>query len=438
MNTKIAYFLLFHLAITIFCAPVSIPSEYVSDSYFVELMDKSIKTRNSKYASPSGSGNDCSSSNPCSIRTAFKQLTAGTTLYLHDGKYNVKDGLILDKSGTSSEYIVITSINKGQAILTSSRTTGNVRLITVAGSYIVIENLTFKSVKANNVQGIIFWGNGQNHVIIRNNGFRYLETTVENNGRYGVNAISLRGEKSNSIRQVMIYGNQVRNNKLGFYEAISVAGNCEEIYVIKNHLKDNTNIGIDFYGNGKVCKDENLDQARKCVAIKNTVERSKSPNAAAAGIYVDGGKDIYIAQNKVIESQYGIEIGSEKKNDRHPVQNIMVKKNVLKNNEKAGIVVGGFNIEESGWVKTVSLSSNTIKGARDGIKISKAENIGVKGNSISGVSSCFINIEFNESYSKKLAFKNNKFSGSGYFRLFGGSLISSNDFLKRYPNNEKN
>jgi parallel beta-helix repeat protein len=46
----------------------------------------------------------------------------------------------------------------------------------------------------------------------------------------------------------------------------------------------------------------------------NKIEKSLSPYDDCAGLYVDGGKNIYLGENIISESQYGIEIGNEKKN----------------------------------------------------------------------------------------------------------------------------
>lgn len=52
----------------------------------------------------------------------------------------------------------------------------------------------------------------------------------------------------------MIYKNTLTNNLLGYSEAISIMGNCENIYVLNNTLNNNTNIGIDFNGNNDNCQ----------------------------------------------------------------------------------------------------------------------------------------------------------------------------------------
>ena len=72
----------------------------------------------------------------------------------------------------------------------------------------------------------------------------------------------------------------------------------------------------------------------------NYVEKSVSPYASCAGLYIDGSRDIYIAENTIVNSQYGIEIGSEEKNDDYPVTDIVVKNNILKNNTETAFRIG--------------------------------------------------------------------------------------------------
>ena len=414
---------------------IDIPSDYVSDSSFISMMFKNPKAINTLYASPSGSGSKCSESSPCSLQTALDNLEKGTTLYLKGGTYNVKSGVSIEESGSSNSYILISSAPDEKAIITSS-STDSVGLFEIYGSYIIIENLTFQKVEAKNVQGIVFYGGGQHHVIIRNNVFDSLKTTKVD-PEYGANGILLMGEEEEGIKQVIIYGNTLTNNVLGYSEALSVAGNCEEIYVINNNLKSNTNIGIDFYGNAKYCKKPELDQPRKSVAMYNNVEKSVSPYADCAGLYIDGARDIYVAENTISNSQYGIEIGSEEKNDKYPVKNIIVKNNELNDNTITGLRIGGFDEEDTGVVKDCEIVENIISGSHTAVIISKAQNIVFDGNKFLDNDKYFIDMEFSSSYTKNIEIENNVFSGSGKFRLYGSSKLSLDEFLEKYPSNAK-
>ena len=412
---------------------IKIPSKYIKDSTFVSMIAKAPTSVKTLYASPSGSGSTCSSSSPCSLSTGISKLQKGYTLYLKKGTYDIGNGLWVSCAGTADLYILISSAPGEKAIITSSKK-DKVSCFKISGSYIIIENLTFQNIKASTAQGIVFYGGGQHHVIIRNNVFNYLQTT-ETKG--SANTVVLLGENDVGIKQVIIYKNTVTNSALGYSEALSVAGNCQEVYVLDNTLKNNTNIGIDFYGNAGYCKTPDLDQPRISVAMYNYIEKSISPYASCAGLYVDGARDIYLAENTITKSQYGIEIGSEERNDEHPVTNIIVKKNTIKDNTITGIRIGGYAEVETGYVQVTDILENTISGSSTAIIISKAKDIDIIGNKITDANKYFINIEFTSSYARRITIENNVLSGSGKFVLYGTTKLSIDDFIAKYPTNTK-
>ena len=286
-----------------------IPQKYISDSNFIAMTLKTQNPVSKLYASPKGHGSSCSSTSPCSLSTAVEKLKPGYTLYLKGGEYNVREGISIEKSGSPGKYIVITSVKGETPIITSSSKNEEIPLFTIESkvSYIIVENLSFKNVKADHVFGIAFYGGGQNHIIIRNNVFTSLKST-RTEETLDTSAIILLGE-STVIKNIMIYHNKITNNALSHGEAVSIMGNCENIYVLNNTLTNNDNIGIDFNGNTGDCKlGGSYDQPRKSVAMFNRVEKSISTYDECAGIYVDGAKEIYIYQNTVLNSQYGIEV----------------------------------------------------------------------------------------------------------------------------------
>ena len=412
---------------------LGIPDEYVSDSNFVSMITKQPVSVKKIYASPTGSGNTCSEASPCSIQTAVNNLQKGYTLYLKGGLYKLQSAIEIDVTGTPDLYVHITSAPNEKAVI-SSTNTKEIGLFEITGSYIIIENLTFSDVTAKNVQGIVFYGGGQNHIIIRNNVFDSLKTT-DIDGDYGANGILLMGENEKGIKQIAIYKNTLTNNVLGYSEAVSVAGNCEEVYVLENILDSNTNIGIDFYGNAGYCKKQELDQPRKSVAINNKVKKSISPYADCSGIYIDGARDIYVYQNTIEESQYGIEIGSEEKNDKYPVKNIIVEKNILTDNTVTGLRIGGFQQKATGVVKECTIKDNLIDGSHNGVIISKAENIVLDNNQFLSIDKYFIDMEFSSTYTKNIDIKNNVFAGTGKFRLYGATKLSLEEFIQQNPTN---
>jgi hypothetical protein len=113
--------------------------------------------------------------------------------------------------------------------------------------------------------------------------------------------------------------------------------------VTNNTIRNVNNIGIDFIGGEKDVVKDTTKVARQGVCTGNRVENARSNYGGgyAAGIYVDGGRDIVIESNIVTQCDMGIEVGAENKGV--VTSGIVVKWNVFFNNDKAGIVFGGYD-----------------------------------------------------------------------------------------------
>ena len=405
-----------------------IGTEYCSDADFLNFainLDKRVAKR-TVYVSPDGEGNG-SYDDPMSLYDAMDKAKAGDTIYLRDGEYILTEAIWLNISGTKDDYIVIKSYPGERAVLTT--TPENIDKYDENGeyiffgieskcSYIVFEDLEIKGATDKAVAAFACYDGGQNHLIFKNNVIHDLNTTTT---KGECNAFLFMGEKKNSINNVLLIGNSCYDLTLGYSEAVSFAGNCEYCYVIDNKVYDNTNIGIDFYGNAGYCSTESLDQARYCVAAYNEVYNCNSPYADCAGIYVDGGRNCLIEKNYVYGCQYGIEIGSEEKNDKYPVTDIIVRNNVLESNSVCAVRVGGYDKKSSGTVMNCLFENNSfISNLGDyDIIISKVDSIRFEGNLFLG-SKGYIETEFDTGYIKNLSFHNNCFSGKkGYIELFG-------------------
>ena len=416
-----------------------IPKAYISDSSFISMTLETQEPTGKLYAAPIGHGNSCTFTNPCTIETAADKLKPGYYLYLREGTYNAKDGIYFTKSGEKNRYIVITSVPGEKAIISSECNKGSVKCSEITlfaiekASYIIIENIQFKNAVAQDLQGIGLFDGGQNHIIIRNCVFDNLKTTKNKDEDYNASGITLLGEKA-MIKNVMIYKNTLTNNVLGYSEAISIMGNCENIYVLNNTLKSNTNIGIDFNGNNGDSETSSLDQPRNSVAMYNNIENSKSSYADSAGIYADGAKNILIYGNRVIKSDCGIEVGAEGKKSNNLVTNINVENNKLINNT-AAVKVGGYD-KSRYFVKNTLFKNNIMTNGENSIIITKSDNITFTGNTISGASKYFVEMEdeLSSSYIKNIKFEKNTFSGKGTFYIYQKDLTLK-QFVDKYPTN---
>ena len=426
-----------------------IPSKYISDKNFIP-MTLQIPTQNTKlFAAPKGHGKTCTLTNPCTLSTGISRLKPGYTLYLHGGEYNVGKGITIEKKGKPTGYIIISSVPGQRAIITSEcnkssgKSCDEITLFNFEAdsSYIIIENLTFKNARARIIQGIVFYGGGQHHIIIRNNEFNSLKAIQkEVKEDYEANGILLVGEGKTStaaIKNIIIYKNKLLNNVLGYSEAISILGNCENIYVLNNTLKSNTNIGIDFNGNTNDCKTANLDQPRNSVAMYNYIENSKASYDDCAGLYVDGAKDIYLFGNTVVDSQFGIEIGAEEIKHKNYITNIIVENNKLEGNTITGIRVGGYKQSRLS-VKNTVFRKNKITKSSTSIIISKVDDVTFEENEIYDAKKYFIEMEFDESNTKNLKIEKNTFSGTGNFKMYGSqkNILSLKQFVNKYNTNK--
>ena len=354
-----------------------------------------------------------------SLEDAVDKAKAGDTIYLRGGEYIFTETIWLSISGTKDKYITIKSYPGEKAVLTT--TPENVNKYDENGeyvffgldedcSYLIFEDLEICGATDEYVAAFACYDGGQDHIIFRNNEIHNLNTTYTEGG---CNAFLFLGEKKNSINNIILINNKCYDLTLGYSEAVSFAGNCEYCYVIGNQVYDNTNIGIDFYGNAGYCSNEALDQTRYCVAAYNTVYNCNSPYADCAGIYVDGGRNCLIEGNLIYGSQYGIEIGSEELNEKYPVTDIVVRNNVITGNTVCGMRVGGYDKKSSGTVKNTYIYNNTFVGNTGDfdVIISKADGI-VFANNVFVSNEGIFETEFNNSYIKNLSFYNNCFCGS--------------------------
>lgn len=165
------------------------------------------------------------------------------------------------------------------------------------------------------------------------------------------------------MRNVIIDKNELHALKTGTSESLTVTGNVEGFQVSRNLVHDNNFIGID--ASGYYTESQPNAQARQGWIFSNTVYSLSTANnqaltfaAAAIGIYVDGGRNITIEGNSADSSDGGIWLLSE-----HPGKNtsdITVRNKVVRLNQGAGILVGGYDATASGGLENAVIVNNTL------------------------------------------------------------------------------
>ena len=183
------------------------------------------------------------------------------------------------------------------------------------------------------------------------------------NGR-DAHGIAVFGDAAEPIRNLRIANNLLCDLVLGSSEALVINGNVDGFEVEENELRDCDNIGIDCIGFEETSPNPNTDQARNGKIIANRIYRittSKNPSykneRTAAGIYIDGGKDIVVERNEVFECDFGVEVASEKKGKT--TESILVQNNLLYRNVYAGLIIGGYNKGSTGSASRCRVINNT-------------------------------------------------------------------------------
>lgn len=211
--------------------------------------------------------------------------------------------------------------------------------------------------------GVSVSGRGEN-ITLKNLKIYGIENNNANGNAHG---ILIAGTDLLPLKNITIENNEIYNLKLGFSESLVLNGNVDTFLVKNNIIRDNDNIGIDIIGLEHTCVSctEENDRARNGIVSFNTIRNITSASnpayagdLAAVGIYVDGGKNIIIENNKITSADYGIELATESTTSTLFTENIIVRNNLIYNNLVAGLATGGYTNSRRGC-KDCTIVHNT-------------------------------------------------------------------------------
>ncbi|MCG7383093.1 right-handed parallel beta-helix repeat-containing protein [Paenibacillus sp. ACRRY] len=333
------------------------------------------------YISPEGDdGNNGSIQSPWkTMQHASDHATPGSTVYLREGVYQQKvkitrSGLSSTKPTTFSSYPNEKAIIDGKGLSVH----GLEGLIEVENaSFITIQNFeirNFTTTHADQVPtGIYVHGAGE-YIQIRGNTVHAIANDVQPKGPdltgRDAHGIAVYGtEHPAALQNILIQDNELYDLVLGSSESLAVNGNVDTFSILDNTIHDTDNIGIDLIGYEGISADDNYDRARNGIVRGNEVYDITSnynpsygttlPNDShlAGGIYVDGGTDHMIDQNRVYRNDIGIEIASE--HAGRSTSHITVQDNLIYHNRLTGIAMGGYD-EERGSTEDSTVMYNTL------------------------------------------------------------------------------
>lgn len=307
---------------------------------------------------------------------AIKHLQAGDTLHIMAGTYS--EQLILrGKQGRADAPIVIQNHEQAHAVIDGGNlnqpATGRSALLLIENcDYITIKGLTLENYHTSSAKhipvGILIEGSGR--------GIQIIDCQVHNIWQNSTKAqangfgIAVYGTAHQPIDQLVLQGNTLHNLRTGQSESLVLNGNVTNFRVIKNHIYDCNNIGIDFIGYEGSAPAE-VDRARNGLCSENRIHAINSANnpgyegkfqagggdASAAGIYVDGGTQIVIERNVVYDCNFGIELASEHRSGL--TDYISIRNNLIHHNHGPGIIMGGYDAKR-GRTQFCRIANNTL------------------------------------------------------------------------------
>lgn len=260
-------------------------------------------------------------------------------------------------------------------------------------SQIVIQNLNIdgqsKAYGNSAVFGLMISGQNINHIALLDNEIHGLNS---NEDAHGIAVYGSGNSEANAIQHIIISGNDVHDMRTGSSESIVINGNVKNWEISNNTVHQVNNIAIDAIGgegtspvtvvNGRTLPGP-LDAARFGFIENNSVTNmSTLGNPAydnlhswAGAIYIDGARDILIANNTVNNAEWAYDIGAE--NCVSP-NNIVLENNFAAGSYYGDFLIGGY--AEQGYKDDPTINCNPLNSIDDDEGHGYVENVTIRHN----------------------------------------------------------
>jgi hypothetical protein len=272
----------------------------------------------------------------------------GDTVLVRGGTYHEK--VVFPHSGNRAGFLTLAAFPGERPVLDGSGAPGSNLVLLANVNFVRLMGFELTNdLGVNDGSGVRVLGHGKQIQIIDN-----MIHDIRGTSAMG---ITVYGTSSRPITGLLIDGNDIYNCEPAPSEALTLNGNVSHFQISDNVVHDVNNIGIDMIGGEK---DINPTQvARGGVVVGNRVDHARSiyGGGFAAGIYVDGGKNILIEDNISTQNDMGIEVGAE--NSGIVASGVRVFDNLIYANDKAGLAFGGFDAGR-GRVENLRFFNNVI------------------------------------------------------------------------------
>ena len=318
--------------------------------------------QNNYYVSTTGSNaNSGTLASPwLTIQYGCDQLVAGDILNILGGTYPEK--VNFTQSGSAGQMITVRAYQGQNVIMDANGSANNFSIFYVENqSYFRVQGIHFtNNINLDGSGGIYIEGYGH-FIEIIDCTFSNIVVSTDPNfvpmSNHNNPVISFAGSSTtDSLTDILVQGIEIFGCRPGYSECLTLGGNVTDFELRNNYIHHNQNIGIDAIGNEGICATASLDHARRGLIKDNESAYNVSSYSTSAGIYVDGGYDITIENNKLHHNAYGGEIGCELDGD---AKNIIFRNNIVYLNANAGIALGAYDTGTTGNVTNSKVLNNT-------------------------------------------------------------------------------
>ena len=319
------------------------------------------------------------------IQRALDQAGPGDLIQVKDSAGPFFEKISFPRSGNQAEgFITLMAFPGHRPILDGTGVSGSDMVLIRSKSYIRLIGFKIRNnLGVNDGSGVRIVGAGS-HVEVRDNRIHDMR------GRDAMGITVYGTSRTASIRDLVIDGNEIFDIEPARSEALTLNGNVERFAVTNNIVRDVNNIGIDFIGGETDINPDPTKVARNGICRFNQVYRANANYGGgfAGGIYVDGARDIIIENNIVAGSDLGIEVAAE--NAGVVSSGIVVRNNIVYENEKVCLVFGGFDasvgrVRDSQFLYNTCYQNDTLGTGFGELWLQYAEDNDVRGNIFYGL-----------------------------------------------------
>lgn len=266
------------------------------------------------------------------VQAALNAAGPGDTVSVRAGVYHETVSFPASGSATGG-WITLRSYPGETGILDGTGLAGQNLVLLNNRSFIRIEGLELRNLtNITDGSGIRLLGACQHVAIVSN----HIHDLAKSNAM----GITVYGTSATPASNLVIRYNHIHHCAAAQSEALVLNGNVTDFDVSYNTVHDINNIGIDFIGGETDIHPSGVARRGTCRGNRIYRCRSNYGGGYAAGLYVDGGRDLVLEHNVVSECDLGIEIGAE--NAGFNATGIVVRSNWVVHNDKVGIVFGGY------------------------------------------------------------------------------------------------